>query len=263
MLVKTLVFLTILTFSFTCVLNADLLGTEHIRNGVIAVYHFESIKKKGDLQYTEDSGPQNLPGSLLEGATLAKNGESGNCLLLKGKATFGSGTRLFPSMAGRGFSIVAWVKRPPQKDEGLVFFMYANSKEDNANVGAITLAITPSGNIKGRHVDFRENISATVATQDQNVSDNKWHHIAYSLYANTYTLFVDGKVVQKHVATVPPGYSGDLLLMGIMPSSKKQIKSSAFVDEVGFFETGFSIYEIQGLYKDGLTEFLKAMSFSP
>ena len=262
MLVKTLVVLTMLTFSGACVLHADL-DIEHIRNGMIAAYHFESTKKRGDLQYTEDSGPQNLPGSLLDGATLAKNGKSGNCLLLKGKATLGSGTRLFPSMAGRGFSIVSWVKRPPQKDEGLVFFMYANEKENNTNIGAITLAITPSGNIKGRHMNFRKDISATLTTQDLNIADNKWHHIAYTLHANTYTLFVDGKVVRKHVATVHPGFSGDLLLIGIMPSSKKQIKGSVFVDEVGFFETGFSLYEIQGLYKDGLTKFLETMSFSP
>ena len=262
MLVKTLVFLSLLTLSLTCVLHADL-DPERIGNGVIAVYHFESMKKKGDLQYTEDSGPQSLPGSLLDGATLAQNGKSGNCLLLKGSATLGSGTRLFPSMAGKEFSIVAWVKRPPQKDAGLVFFMYANNKEERTNLGAITLAVTPTGNIKGRHVNFREDISATLATQDQNVSDNKWHHIAYTLDANTYTLFVDGKAVEKHAATVHPGYSGDLLLMGIMPASKEEIKSNAFVDEVGFFETGFSIYEIQGLYKDGLTKFLKAMSLSP
>ena len=261
MLGKTLV-LTILTLSCACVLHADL-DMEYIRNGMIAVYHFESTKKRGDLPDTEESGPQKLPGSLLEGATLAKNGKSGSCLLLKNKATFGSGTRLFPSMAGRGFSIVAWVKRPPQEDEGLVFFMNAYNRENSTHLGAITLAITPSGNVKGRHANFKENISATLTTQDINVADNKWHHIAYALYANTYTLFVDGKVVQKHTATVLPGFSGDLLLIGIMPSSKKELKGSTFVDEVGFFETGFSLYEIQGLYKDGLTKFVETMAFSP
>ena len=34
---------------------------------------------------------------------------------------------------------------------------------------------------------------------------------------------------------------------------------NTLVDEVGFFETGFSAYEIEGLYKDGLETFLEVM----
>ena len=45
---------------------------------------------------TEDSGPQNLPGTLLAGASLVKGGKSGKCLSLVGDDTFGTGTRLFP-----------------------------------------------------------------------------------------------------------------------------------------------------------------------
>ena len=35
------------------------------------------------------------------------------------------------------------------------------------------------------------------------------------------------------------------------------------IDDVGFFETGFSTYEIKGLYEDGLATFLETMPVSP
>ena len=35
------------------------------------------------------------------------------------------------------------------------------------------------------------------------------------------------------------------------------------IDDAGFFETGFSSYEIKGLYNDGLEDFLEAMPVEP
>ena len=65
---KTLVFLTLLTLSLlVSAVNAGL-DTDTIANHVIAVYHFETTQETdGGLLYTEDSGPQNLPGALLGG----------------------------------------------------------------------------------------------------------------------------------------------------------------------------------------------------
>lgn len=258
---KTLTFLTLLTLSFLAnTVNAGL-DTDAIANHVIAVYHFESTKKSdAGLLYTEDSGPQNLPGSLLNGASLANRGKSGKCLSLVGDDTFGTGTRLFPHLASVGFSIVAWVKRP-QQNGGLVFSMIGQYEEDRENVvSEIILGVTPTGNIKGTHVTYPTDTSVILPTQDENISDNKWHHIVYTLFANTYTLFIDGKPVLTHEATVFPGYFGDrVLFLVTSPDSRRR----TLIDEVGFFETGFSTYEIKGLYEDGLATFLEAMPVSP
>ena len=257
---KVFVLTLLLIFSLINILHAGL-ETDTIRNHAIAIYHFESTKTTDSgLLYTEDSGPQKLPGSLLNGATLANGGKSGKCLSLIGDDAFGGGTRLFPHLASTGFSIVAWVKRP-QHNSGLVFSIdgrYAADLENTAS--SIRLGVTPTGNIKGTHATHSTDISAILTTQDESISDNKWHHIAYTLFANTYTLFIDGEPVLEHEATVFPGYYGDMVSFIITsPDSARK----TLIDEVGFFETGFSTYEIKGLYNDGLTKFLETMPVNP
>ncbi len=258
---KILIFLTVLTLGFLAnAVNAGL-DTDTIANHVIAIYHFESTQTTDSgLLYTEDSGPQELPGSLLNGASLANGGKSGKCLSLVGDDAFGAGTRLFPHLASVGFSIVAWVKRP-QQNKGLVLYMIGQYEADPENVvSEIILGVTPTGNIKGTHITYPTDTSAVLTTQDENVSNNSWHHIAYTLFANTYTLFIDGEPVLKHEATVFPGYFGDMVLFLITsPESTRK----TLIDDVGFFETGFSTYEIKGLYEDGLATFLETMPVSP
>ena len=50
---------------------------------------------------------------------------------------------------------------------------------------------------------------------------------------------------------------GNLVLLTIVTSAENN--QNTLVDEVGFFETGFSAYEIKGLYEDGLETFLEVM----
>ena len=71
--------------------------------------------------------------------------------------------------------------------------MIGQYEEDPENVvSEIILGVTPTGNIKGTHITYPTDTSAVLTTQDENVSNNKWHHIAYTLFANTYTLFIAG-----------------------------------------------------------------------
>ena len=192
---------------------------------------------------------------------MRNGGKSGKCLSLVGDDVFGAGTRLFPHFASIGFSIVAWVKRP-QQNKGLVLYMMGQYEEDPENVvSEIILGVTPTGNIKGTHVTYPTDTSAVLTTQDENISNNRWHHIAYTLFANTYTLFIDGEPVLKHEATVFPGYYGDRILL--FHDHLQIVRVRRFIDDVGFFETGFSVYEIKGLYEDGLATFLEAMPVSP
>ena len=222
---KTLTVLTILLiFSLVNILHAGL-DTDALFNHVIAVYHFESTKTTDSgLLYTEDSGPQDLPGFLFDGASLVEGGKSGKCLSLVGDDTFAAGTGIFPHLASVGFSIVAWVKRP-QQNAGLVFSMIGVYAEDRENVvSEIDLGVTPTGNIKGTHVTYPTDTSAVLTTQDENISNNRWHHIAYTLFANTYMLFINGEAALKHEATVFPGYFGDEVLFFISsPDCAKRI----------------------------------------
>lgn len=56
---------------------------------------------------------------------------------------------------------------------------------------------------------------------------------------------------------VHPDFLGDIVLLTIVTSAENN--QNTLVDEVGFFETGFSAYEIEGLYEDGLETFLEVM----
>ena len=257
---KTLALTILLTLNLANILHAGL-DTDTIANHVIAIFQFESTKTTDSgLLYTEDSGPQELSGTLLNGATLENGGKSGKCLSVIGDDAFGGGTRIFPHLAAIGFSIVAWIKRP-QQNSGLAFSISGLYEEDTETiVSDIILGVTPTGNIKGTHATYDPDVSAILTTQDENISNNKWHHIAYTLFANTYSLFIDGEPVLTHEATVFPGYYGDMILFLTMsPDSTRKTR----IDEVGFFETGFSSYEIKGLYDDGLTKFLETMPVNP
>ncbi len=78
---KILFSLTILTLSLVSIATAGL-DTESLFNRVIAVYDFEPTGKREKLVFVEDSGPQQLPATLLNGATIAQGGKSGQCLSL-------------------------------------------------------------------------------------------------------------------------------------------------------------------------------------
>lgn len=256
---KILIFFALLALSLISTTNADL-DTNGTPDPVIAVYHFESVKQNELVKYTEDNGPRNFHGALLDGATLSNRGKSGKCLQLENKATLGAATLLSPTLAASEFTITAWVKLPPQGEETVVnLAMLGHNRVDKTLLSMIVLGITPSGNLKAGHENLPEGISVSLESENQNVTDNKWHHIAFAKYANTYTLFIDGEIVVKRRSAEHPKFLGELTTILIGVINKPSIIGSVLVDEVGFFETGFSIYEIKGLYNDGLSEFLEAM----
>ena len=66
------------------------------------------------------------------------------------------------------------------------------------------------------------------------------------------------KARSLHPKAVRPNFVGDLVLLTIVTSAENN--QNTLVDEVGFFETGFSAYEIEGPYEEGLETFLEVMS---
>ena len=219
---------------------------------VVAVYQFEDAT---------DSGPREFDGVLLEDASIVDGGKIDKCLQLEEEDWFGTLDDLFLGIVNSEFSIVAWVKLPTQAYAFNI--TAAGTNDDDTSAGAIQLSIETSGNIKGSHIDFEDVKLEEIESDDENVSDNTWHHIAYTKYADTYTLFIDGEVVKKERKTNYLGFVSDSTLIAIRGKSDEDLTGTVLVDEVGFFETGFSVYEIEGLYDDGLTDFLEAMPVDP
>ena len=68
---------------------------------------------------------------------------------------------------------------------------------------------------------------------------------------------------KEHRSTDYLGFVSDNTFISLSTSNDADITDSIFIDELGFFETGFSIYEIEGLYEDGLSGFLEAIPVNP
>ena len=243
---------TVLVMIFWAGIATAGLDQDGIFDRVVAVYHFEN---------TEDSGPREFDGVLLEDASIVDDGKIGKCLQLEEEDWFGMSDDLHLGIISGEFSIVAWVKLATQTHAFKM--MVAGTNDDDTNAGVIRLSVEPSGNIKGQHADLEDLKLEDLESEDSNVADGSWHHIAYSKYADTYTLFIDGEVVKKERSTDYLGFVGDSTLIIIRGSADADLTGTVLVDEVGFFETGFSVYEVKGLYDDGLTDFLEAMPVDP
>ena len=218
---------------------------------VVAIYYFENAI---------DSGPREFDGSLEENASIVDNGKINKCLRLQSDDWFGVIDDQHLGIVG-DFSIVAWVKMPSQTDD---FRLTMTGRNDDGTLeGTIILFVLSSGNLEGLASDIKDKKSQSIESDNENVSDNQWHHIAFTKFSDTAFLFVDGEVVkqerQKYL-----GFVGDGTFISIAPNSiDTTLTGSVFLDEVGFFEIGFSVYEIKAIYDNGLTDFLEAMPVNP
>ena len=219
---------------------------------VVAVYQFEDAT---------DSGPREFDGVLTGNASIVDDGKIDKCLQLEEEDWFGMSDDLHLGIISGEFSIVAWVKLATQTHAFKM--MIAGTNDDDTNAGVIRLSVEPSGNIKGQHADLEDLKLEDLESEDSNVADGSWHHIAYSKYADTYTLFIDGEVVETEHSTDYLGFVADGTFIIIAGPFDEDLTGSVLVDEVGFFETGFSVYEVKGLYDDGLSDFLEAMPVDP
>ena len=59
------------------------------------------------------------------------------------------------------------------------------------------------------------------------------------------------------------GFLGRDTFLFIASRSPADLTGAVYVDEVGFFETGLSAFEIQSLYTHGLDAFLETMPVNP
>ena len=266
---KTLLCLTILTLSFISVTHAGLdSGTAF--NHIIGVYHFESTEQRDNgTTYTPDSGQRKINGNLSDDASLTDDGKYGKALLLKSQDNFCAPTLTkSPTFPSDEYSIVAWVKLPKQSNDGYLNLMIQGFilTDNNAIViSAIGMSVLPDGNLNGFHSNlFLNGETIGVTSKEHNVANNRWHHIAFARYANTNSIYIDGESVASHETTKFPEFLGNYTCMGIFgAASGVDFTGDVLVDDFGFFETGFSSYEIKGLYDDGLEDFLDTMPVNP
>ena len=219
---------------------------------VVAIYHFENVS---------DSGPRGFDGSLRENATIVDDGKINKCLRLRNDDWFAMVDDQHLGILG-DFSIVAWVKLPRQSEDFRITMAGAN--DDDTLEGAIILYILSTGNIEGYAADFKNSKSQQIKSENKNASDNQWHHIAFTKFSGNAFLFLDGEVVKQRNERYL-GFVGDGTFVSISSSDRENtnLTGSVLIDELGFFEIGFSVYEIKAIYDNGLTDFLEAMPVDP
>ena len=245
---RTLFSAITLTILISSITHAGL-DTDGIFNDALAVYTFEGIT---------DSGPRKIPSVLQKGASLTDEGKYGKSLkLLKGAAFLG--VEIDPiSLAwiGSNFSSTAWLKL--QKNSEI--FITISSFNGDELQGFATIRIS-SDKLMGGYLNANIDENHGLAIENHTLRDNKWHHIVYSKYAGNHMIFIDGKIIKREPAEYIRPVTGGFYFISI--SNKSKVPSTIYVDEVGFFERGLSIYEIRGLYNSNLTKFLKAMPVDP
>lgn len=266
---KTLVSLTVLTISLIRVVYAGL-DTDSTYNHVIGVYHFESTEQRENgTTYTPDSGIREIKGNLSDDASLTDAGKYGKALLLRSQDTFCAPTlSKRPTFPSNEYSIVAWVKLSEQLNDGYLNLMMQGFilTDDNAIViSAIGMSVVPDGNLNAFHSNlFINGETINISSQEHNIANDRWHHIAVARYADTTSLYIDGQSVASHYTTKFPEFLGNYTCLGIFgAASGVDFTGDVLVDDAGFFETGFSPYEIKGLYNDGLKSFLDVMPVNP
>lgn len=255
----------LLTIGFVSISNAgfdSVAGIQDIPHPVIIVlYRFESATQIEGSHITEDIGIREAHGFLWDDAAIVENGKYGNCLQLQNKGAIGTLILPIPALVKSEFSFTVWVKLQQQVSD--LHFILAGRNAANETVSGIMVAMTSSDQVRGSYRNSIEDITTFVEADAPNVSDNQWHHIVFSKIITTYTLYVDGEPVASAFGEPTPKLIGERVVFYISNLSDNDLIGEVLIDDLGYFETGFSPYDVKGLYNDGLTKFLETMPVSP
>ena len=224
-------------------------------NEVIAIYKFEDAL---------DSGPRELHGEFLGKATIVEL-KRGKVLRIRNgdefQASSDQSLALIPD-----FSIVAWIGL--KKHECCFALGMRGYEEIDGNqqitAGHARIDVFPDGNIGGWFHESESGRSLAkdmrLISDDIDVADFKWHHVAFTRYGDIYTLFVDGDVVERKYINEYVSFFGDKTHIFVFGHD---LNGSAFVDDLVFLEIGLSLYEVRAIKENGLDAFLKAMPVEP
>ena len=264
-------FKRLLTIILTIVLTHTCfagISPNSFHNSIIALYQFETYGIDSYTEYTENGGSNELHGYYLglsdfEGEWLSEDGKFGNSLRLRENDKL-TGFAKIPPQIEIEYSIVAWVKLEKQAPNTSLYFSLSGVGFGVGPYSQVMLAVVPTGNTRmifNRIPDALEFgvVHYTLTSENQNVANNTWHHITLSRYRGTNTLYINGEpVTEEHIPSTS-SFEGTFTSIDISTTTDASLTGDVFIDEVGFFRTGFNLYEMRGLYNDGLNKFLKIM----
>ena len=246
----------LLILSLASIANAGLNHGDAI-NSAIAVYYFEGL---------EDDSNRYTTGELQNGASLTQNGIHGQGLQLTREGMFKGNVDEFPLLLGLEFSITVRVKISQQENASLHLGMTSITNEGIFPTSSIVLCVTPEGNIKAERGEITlERGPGTIMlieTEDSTLADGEWHHIAFTKYGHIYSVFIDGKTITSIYKPAYFSTKGDVFVVNAF-ISQPGFNGNAIIDNLGFFEVGFSPFEINAMYQRGLYEFLNVMPVDP
>jgi hypothetical protein len=256
---KILVFLLILTLNFVNVVNSNL-SQDEIIGSIIAAYDFESTDRDDEGFYVENLGSHKIHGYLRRDAYLSGKGKHGKALSLANNDHLHVFAKRPPSLVNDEISIVSYVKVPPQNPT--IYFSLEALNANGIHRSSRDFLIFPNGdlNIRGGWNVEPPGIGAGgfgfsgFRSENQNTTDNNWHHIAYSHNSGIHNIYIDGEVVfsEKYQS---PNIDGEFISI-IIGGRGKSLTNEVLVDDLGFFGIGLSTQEIQYLYNNGLEKLL-------
>lgn len=211
-----------------------------------------------------DSGPRETHGALFEESSIAKI-KRGKVLQIVNDGKFEAKSDVRVALIP-DFSIVAWIGlKTPESCFHIV--MRAYDEDETAGertVGYAGITVHNTGTVRGW---FEETAGERTLANNVylystgvDVTDFKWHYVAFSRFGDIYTLFVDGEVVDRRYIDEHVGFIGDkahIYLFG------HNLQGSVFVDDLMFLEIGLSVYEVRAIKNTGLDAFLQAMPVDP
>ncbi len=222
-------------------------------NEVIAIYKFED---------TLDSGPREIHGGLYGDADIVKTNR-GNVLKLTNDGWFSASKDLYLAITS-DFSMVAWIGVKPQSGIFISLDGYDAVGYSEIPVGSAGIAAGRDhlqGHLEAAANEITPANTAYLRSTDVDVADFKWHHVAFSRFRDTYTLFMDGKIVdRRYVDPISFISAKTRITVSVFDDSSQE---SVFVDDLMFLEIGLSVYEIRGILSSGLDAFFEAMPVDP
>jgi hypothetical protein len=85
------------------------------------------------------------------------------------------------------------------------------------------------------------------------MTDTDWHFVAYTYDGQTFTSFMDGRVVQRTNVDLTLWWDGtaDLVIAGPNPVGYNHNCFTGYIDEVLLFNKALSEAELRGMYRMG------------
>ena len=147
-------------------------------------------------------------------------------------------------------SITMWLKpnTPPSNIQGT----FLKSSTDVADANRFNFFINPlSGNNLKLNLDYREtNSNIHILNNYSSFILNDWHNVTYTRVGNTYSMYVDGVLINSSTDNAPNLPNSIGWVLGNDPSSIMDYKGS--IDDIKIYGRALSQNEISSIFSENL-----------